>query len=195
MFRKYLLPLVALAGVAFGIYVAIRGARTLPPAPPVSEAPQPPYRTFVAGSGIVEASTENIAIGTPIAGIVAKIYAEVGGPVKAGDPLFTIDDRAQAALVAVKKAAVKVAQTQLDHAKYQENLGEELTQKKVLSIEDYDTRHQAVQTAEAQLAQADADLMAATTDLDRLTVRAPVDGQVMQVNTPPTESRGLQAGD
>lgn len=122
MFRKYILPLVALAGVAFAIYVAIQGARTLPPAPLVSEAPHPPYRAFVAGSGIVEANTENIAIGTHIAGIVSKLYVEVGSQVMAGDPLFTIDDRAQAALVTVKRAAVKVAQTQLDHAKYQERL-------------------------------------------------------------------------
>src|SRR5690349_18647978 len=112
MIRKYLLPLVALAGVLFAVYVALKGGRTHPPAPPVSDAPQPPYVTFVAGSGLIEANTENIAIGTPIAGIVSTLHVQIGSYVKAGDPLFTIDDRAQAALVAVKRAAAQVAETQ-----------------------------------------------------------------------------------
>jgi HlyD family secretion protein len=181
MIRKFVLPFLALAGAGLGILAAVRSASTLVPNPMVSDAPTPPYQTFVAGAGMVEANTENIAIGTQIAGIVAKIYVDIGGEVKTGDPLFTIDDRAQAALVAVKKAVVKVAQTQLDHAKYQENLGAELTEKKVLSVEDQDTRHQTVQTVEAQLVQAQADLLAVITDLERLTVRAPVDGQIMQL--------------
>lgn len=181
MFRKYILPLFAIAGVAVAVYVAIQGARTTPPAAPVSEAPNPPYREFVAGSGLVEANTENIAVGTHIAGIVSKIHVQVGLQVKAGDPLFTIDDRAQRALVSVKKAAVKVAQTQLGRARYQETLGEDLSEKKVVSVEVRDMRRLDVQTAEAQLAQADADLAAATTDLDRLTVRAPADGQILQL--------------
>src|SRR5579859_5278698 len=93
MFRKYIVPLVALAGVAFAIFTVIRGDKTRPPVPPVSDAAQSPYPSSVAGSGIVEASTENISIGTQIAGIVAKIFVEIGSNVKAGDPLFEIDDR------------------------------------------------------------------------------------------------------
>jgi RND family efflux transporter MFP subunit len=183
MFRKYILPLIAFAGISLAILVASRANKTLPPAPPVSAAPQPPYHAFVAGAGIIEASTENIAIGTQIAGIVSKIYVQIGSHVKQGDPLFTIDDRAQRALVAVKTAAVQVAEAQLAHAKYELDLGEGLTQKRVLSFQDRETRRNAAQTAEAQLAQTKAELESATTDLDRLTVCAPVDGQVLQLKT------------
>jgi len=66
MFRKYILPLLALAGVGVGIFAAIRETRTTPPAQPVSQAPQPPFQSFVAGAGIVQASSENISIGTQI---------------------------------------------------------------------------------------------------------------------------------
>jgi len=183
MFRKYILPLVAVAGVAYGIYVAIMGARTIPPAQPISEAPDSPYRKFVAGSGIIEASTENIAIGTPLAGIILRIYVKVGDTVKTGAPLFTIDDRAQTQLVGLKSAAVRVAQTQLDHAKYEDSIGEELVAKKVISVEDRTTRHHTALTAEAQFQLAQADMVAAITDLERLTVLAPVDGQILQVKT------------
>ena len=181
MFRKYILPLLALVGVGVGILAAVRSAKITPPALPVSDAPQPPYQTFVAGAGIVEASTENIAVGTQISGIVSKIYVQIGSNVKAGDPLFTIDDRAQRVLVSSRQAAVQVAEAQLADAKYELNLAEILAAKNITSIEERDKDRFTTQIAEAQLAQARADLKSAETDLDRLTVRAPVDGQVLQL--------------
>jgi RND family efflux transporter MFP subunit len=135
----------------------------------------------VAGAGLVEANTENIAIGTQIAGIVSKIYVQIGSQVKAGDPLFTIDDRAQRALIATDTAAVAAAKAQMEQAKYELKLGDELVQKKVISLEDLQTRQNAARTAEAQFVQAQANLDAAKTDLERLTVRAPLDGQVLQL--------------
>ena len=85
MFRKYFLPIVAITGVALAIIVSARSNKTRPPAAAVSAAPQPPYESFVAGSGIIEANTENIAIGTQLPGIVSKLYVHVGSTVRAGD--------------------------------------------------------------------------------------------------------------
>jgi HlyD family secretion protein len=181
MFRKYVLSALAVVGVALGILAAVRSAHTLAPTPMVSEPPAPPYQTFVAGAGLVEANTENIAIGTQIAGIVSKIYVRIGSQVKAGDPLFTIDDRAQHALIATDTAAVAAAKAQMEQAKYELKLGEELVQKKVISLEDLQTRQNTARTAEAQFLQVQSNLEAAKTDLDRLTVRAPLDGQVLQL--------------
>jgi len=181
MFRKYILPAIALVGIFIAMLVASHANKTLPPAKPVSEAPQPPYETLIAGAGITEANTENIAIGTQIAGIVSKIYVQIGSYVKAGDPLFTIDDRAQRALIATDTAAVNATHAQMDQAKYELKLGNELIAKKVISQEDLETRVHAADTAEAQYLQAQANLEAAKTDLDRLTIRAPYDGQVMQL--------------
>jgi RND family efflux transporter MFP subunit len=182
MFRKYILPLLALAGVGVGILAAVRDTEKTPPAQPVSQAPQPPFQSFVAGAGIVQASSENISIGTQIAGIVSKLYVQVGSQVKAGDPLFTIDDRAQRAQVAIQEATVRVAEADLGNAKYELTIAEGLAEKHVMTIEDRDTRRFTAQKAEATLAQARANLHSAQTDLERLTVHAPVDGQVMQLN-------------
>jgi HlyD family secretion protein len=181
MFRKYILPVIALAGVVIAVVVASRANKTLPAANAVSQAPQPPYQTVVAGAGITEANTENIAIGTQIAGIVSKISVQVGSHVRAGDPLFTIDDRAQRALIATDTAAVNATHSQLEQAKYELKLGNQLIAKRVISEEDLETRTHAADTAEAQYLQAQANLEAAKTDLDRLTVRAPVAGQIMQL--------------
>jgi RND family efflux transporter MFP subunit len=181
MVRKYVLSALAIVGVALGILAAVRSARTLAPTPMISEPPAPPYQTFVAGAGLVEASTENIAIGTQIAGIVSKIYVQVGSQVKTGQPLFTIDDRAQRALIATDTAAVASAKAQMEQAEYELRLGQGLVQKKVISLEDLQTRQNTARTVEAQFVQSQANLEAAKTDLDRLTVRAPLDGQVLQL--------------
>jgi HlyD family secretion protein len=181
MIRKYLLPGLALAGIILGIYVASSGAKKVPPAAPVSAAPQSPFKEFVAGSGIIEASTENIAIGTTVPGIVARIYVGTGSRVKAGDPLFTIDDRSQLAEVVLREAAVKVAEAQLADAQESLAFNETLVGKSAVSVEETAKRRHAVRIAEAMRAQAVAQLTLAATELDRLTVRAPVDGQVLQL--------------
>ncbi len=180
MLRKYLLPLVALAGVAFAIFTVLWGDKPRPPVPPVSDAPQSPYRSSVAGSGIVEASTENISIGTQIAGIVSGIYAEVGANVKGGDPLFKIDDRPLLAELHIRRATVQIAEAQLADAQYELALAKSLSVERIASVEDRDRKRFAAQKAEAQVAQAKAQLESTETELDRLTVRAPLDGQVLQ---------------
>src|SRR5215510_7396024 len=108
MIRKYIIPILAVIGVGFGIATVVSGNKVVPPAPPVAAPSQAPYATFVAGSGLVEASTENIAIGTEIAGVASKIYVGIGSRVKASDPLFTIDDRAAPPPLARRQAGVQV---------------------------------------------------------------------------------------
>lgn len=181
MIRKYLFPLVAIMGVGIGVYAAMKSAQVSPPTPPVSEPARPPFQTFVAGAGIVEANTENIAIGTQLPGIVSNIYVQIGSKVKKGDPLFTIDDRATRATLATQQAAVQVAEAQLATAKNDFTRASNVPGAGAVSTEEIDQRRYAAQIAEAQLAQARAQVEATQTDLDRLTVRAPVNGQVMQL--------------
>jgi HlyD family secretion protein len=187
MIRRYVIPILALAGVGFGVATVLNGNKVVPPALPVADPSQAPYATFVAGSGIVEASTENIAIGTEIAGVVSKIHVEIGSRVNAGDPLFTIDDRAARAELAQRQAGVQVAVATVAQATNQLALAESLTDRRALSVQELTSRRDAVAVAEAKLEQARADFQVAQTNLERLTVRAPVDGQVMQLKVRPGE--------
>jgi RND family efflux transporter MFP subunit len=185
--RKIVLPLLAIVGLGIAIFTVVSGSKATMPAPAVADPAQSPYHAFVAGSGIVEASTENIAIGTQLPGIVAKIYVQIGSLVKAGDPLFTIDDRAQHAELTTRQASIQVAEAQLADSRNQFSLAQSITDKRAMSVEELDKRRFAVQKAEAQLTQARAELSSIETDLDRLTVRAPVDGQVLQLKVHPGE--------
>ncbi len=186
MLQKTLLPFLALAGLAVGIYVAMSGSKTVTPAAPVSEAPHSPYPEFVAGAAIVEASTENISIGTNFPGIVSQLHVAVGSQVKAGDPLFLIDDRAAAAELALRQAAVKVAEAQLKDAADNLEFYEKIDKDSV-TAEDVTKRRNTRLIAEAQLELARAQLKVASTEMERLTVRAPVGGQVLQLKVHPGE--------
>ena len=181
MIRKYFLPILALAGVLFAVNVVIKGSKTPPPAVPVAEPPVAPYQTFVAGSGIIEANTENIAVGTQVAGVVTKINVAIGSHVQAGAELFTIDSRAARATLAQRQAAVDVAGAEVAQAANQLSFVESISDKRAVSVQELTTRRDAVAVAKAHAAAARADLLAAQTDLDRLIVRAPVDGEVLQL--------------
>jgi multidrug resistance efflux pump len=83
----------------------------------VTQPPPAPYASYVAGAGLVEAATENIAIGTGVGGTVTDVFVKVGDRVKAGDPLFRVRDKTLRAELASQQAALRTAQAQLDKLK------------------------------------------------------------------------------
>jgi RND family efflux transporter MFP subunit len=187
MIRKVVVPVLALAGLALAAFSVVSGSRALPPAPPVAPPAASPWDTFVAGAGIVESSTENIAVGTPIAGIVTRVNVAVGSLVRTGDPLFEIDDRSLEAERGVREAELAVARAALADARNQLALAEAVRDRRAISVEERDRRRFAVRLTEARLAQAEAGLAATQTSLDMLVVRAPVDGEVLRLNVRPGE--------
>lgn len=109
MIRAFLIPLIAIAGILFAVIIVVRSSQPKPPSIPVVMPPTSPFTSRVAGSGIIEANSENIAIGTPIAGTVEKVDVRVGDHVKAGDVLFVLDSRDQNSQLVVKKAELESA--------------------------------------------------------------------------------------
>src|ERR1700738_5684579 len=110
MIGKYLFPVVAIIGLVVAISTVIQGNQTTPLVEPAVQSAQVPFASYVAGAGMIEASTENIAIGTPVSGIVAAIYVTWGDRVNAGEPLFKIDDRDLQGQLLVAVAKVKEAE-------------------------------------------------------------------------------------
>ncbi len=78
-----------------------------------------PYRSFIAGTGIVEAGSKNITIGAQVAGVVKKVYVQSGDKIKKGQLLFSIDDSKERANIAVLKASIQSALARLKSAKDQ----------------------------------------------------------------------------
>jgi len=201
MIRKYVLPLFALGLLVFAVVHALTIQRPEQETPPPVPPPLSPFGDTVAGAGMVEPSTEasstsNIAIGSQLAGAVARVLVRMGQEVKAGDVLFELDRRQteadlkfREANVPVSEAQVEVAQAALRQVNDQYERARKLIGSGAIAQEDFVTAEQAYQSARAQLALAKANVLQSKaqveqtkTTLDLLQVRAPVNGTILQVN-------------
>jgi len=185
--RKYVLPLLAVAGLAAGVASVAASNKPKPVSQPVAQPARAPFPTFVAGAGIIEASTENIAVGTPVSGIVTKIHVKIGDQVQAGDPLFEIDHRDLDANLLLAEAHVKQAEANLAQARNQLRLAESVPDKRAISIEELDNRRGTVVIDEAALTAAKAEVEQNQMEIRRRTVRALLPGQILQIKTRPGE--------
>jgi multidrug resistance efflux pump len=248
--RSQILVFVLAAGL-FGLAVfhVVRASQVLPAPPPPAEPARTPFARTIAGAGLVEAEGENIAVGSALAGVVLEVYVPVdavGQQVKAGTPLFRVDDRHLRAQLEYQEAALASARAQLAkmdqqprpeelppsaakvrvaqaNVALQHDLAERaqvLGSSAAMSREDVNQRSLGLEVARQQLAQAEAEdrllragaweadkavsraavAMAAAqvkqtqTEIERALVRAPVDGQVLQVNVRPGEYVGNPPG-
>ena len=195
---RYGTIVAALVGVAAILGIArLQAERQMPPAgdPPLLPAAKP-YAQSVSATGILEALSENVSIGVPQAGLVAEVKVKVNEPVKTGDVLFRLDDRdlraqevSAKARLEVARANIAVSEAQLGKTQSQLARLSAVSDPRAVSVEDLENRRQDVAVVTAQLDYARAgvsavegELKSLTLLIDRLTVRAPRDGTVIQVN-------------
>jgi HlyD family secretion protein len=240
MLLKYGLPIAAAICLAFAVYHVVRTAGEPLPLPGNVTAPGSPA---LAVTGIIEARTGNIAVASPVPGIVAQVMVEVGQHVSAGAPLFRLDDRSLLAELRIREAKLSAAQAQLARleqmpradevassaagigearahlATQQAKLdrGQQLHKDKLISLHEVEQLKQAVVAAQEQLARiqandrllragaweadkaiarsavAEAEALVAQgkTELNKLTVCAPVEATVLQVNVHAGEGIGV----
>jgi multidrug efflux pump subunit AcrA (membrane-fusion protein) len=193
--KRFLLPLIGILAAGGATYSIAKTTphreRTDPPSqPPVSE-----FHDTIAAVGVIEASTENIAIGTPLSGIVPKVFVGAGDAVRAGDPLFELDTRQLRAEIEVRRQAravagsrARVVDARLDDLRRQLGFAEQVKDKRAISSEEISRRRSAVATAEAEQAEAlaqvgaaEAQIRATAVEIERSTVRSPIDAEVLQV--------------
>jgi multidrug resistance efflux pump len=211
MIRKYLLPFLAIVGLGAAIYMVIQGNRTVSVVPLVVQSAQAPFTSSIFGPGIVEASSENIAIGTPVSGIVTAIYVKWGDRVKAGAPLFKVDTRDLEAQLLPANAKVKEMEAQLLPATAKVNeaeataakaenrlkVGEGLEPGVSISAEEMSNRRfdtgidkATVGSAQAQVEQIKSQITSAKAQVAQIerevevrTIRAPISGRILQMKT------------
>lgn len=194
--KVYFSVIIALLGLAGGLAFSFtKGDQPPPPSNHLSSPPATPYTQSVSGTGIVEANTRNIAVGSFVSGIVSDLLVNEGDKVKVGDILFVIDKlTAKADLemrkkeVASNEAALASANTQLADAKDLLARYDGLKSGVGISTSDKERQKFAVRKAQAQVEQARAGLASskavldsAKVLLDQHTVYSPIDGEVLKV--------------
>jgi HlyD family secretion protein len=196
---RAVLPLTALGLFVFAVSTVIQPPRSRadPPTQPASSG----FGATLAGTGVVEPRSEMIAVATELPGVVRSVSVAPGERVSAGQTLFTLDARAAAAGLAAARAdaasalaAAAAAEVVLADERQRLSLFEQVDDPRALSADEIERRRFAVRRAAAALDQARAQARAAQamagvrqTDLDRLTVTAPIDGRVYRVNVRPGE--------
>jgi len=193
MITRYFLPILALIGIIFGVRTVVLGSKSPTPAAPVVEPSHSPFSAAVAGAGIVEASSENIAIATPTGGVVTHVFVAVGDRVSAGDALFKLDDRELRADLLVQNGGLAVAKARLADARNQYAMYQAVADQRAVSTDELTRRKFGVTVAEATVLQAESLVQASETKLERLTVRAPIGGRLLQVKVRVGEFAPAQA--
>jgi HlyD family secretion protein len=200
---------LAMAGIVGMIFLVRQLSKTPPAPPPPVEPARSPYASDVAATGIIEASRENVKIAAPKGGLVQKVFVKVDSTVKQGDPLLLLDDRETRAQLATMQAQVAAMKASLDSEKVlmadaddQFKRTDTLEKQNVASVDERTRKQFSLQSMQARVAKIAADLESAQaqvqlaqTELDILTVRAPRDGTILQLNVREGEYAGTTPTD
>jgi HlyD family secretion protein len=198
-FSRQVLPVVAIVGMLFAAIFIAFGLPDRALSEPAREPARAPAaladKARVAGSGVVEPSSELIQIGSALPGLVTRVAVEPGDRVGQGQVLFTVDDRAARAQLREAEAAIAAARAGISEAQSARNTaGRQLalyrnvadpaavSRAEVIRAEgDATAAGERLRLTQAQLQSAQARANSARTEIGRLTVRAPRAGEILSV--------------
>lgn len=211
-FSRKLLPVIALIGLILAALFIWNGLPDRSMSDPEQEPPRATGELAnsarVAGAGLVEPSSELVDIGSALSGIVTDLRVRAGDFVEKGQVLFTVDDRAiraslneSNAAIAEARASINEAQTARRTAQRQLDLYRQVedaaavSRSEVIQAEgEASAANSRLRLAESRLTAAQARASTARTELGRLTVRAPMAGEILEVNIRPGEFVSTQGG-
>lgn len=121
---------------------------------------------------------QDVEIRPKVSGFITKINVQEGQAVKKGQVLFVIDNVTFEAAVRQAKAAVNSAKAQLNTAKLTYENSKKLYENKVIGDFELQSAQNSYESAEAALAQAEANYVSAKQNLDFCYVTSPADGVV-----------------
>lgn len=166
------------------ILVALVNATTSkPPVPPPLSVPaENPFSRGIGASGIIEAIRENTNVGVPLPGLVMELPVKVWDKVNPGDVLIKLDDREVRAQLITQQTELALREAELARARRQHDSLAKLNTVAV-AREDIAIKADDVLVAEAALANARAAIRQTHELLERYVMRAPIGGNILQVNT------------
>ncbi|MBX7484138.1 efflux RND transporter periplasmic adaptor subunit [Qipengyuania qiaonensis] len=199
-FSRQILPIIAVIGLIAAAAFILAGLPDRELSEPEREPPRAPEalanEARVAGSGVVEPSSETIQIGSALSGLITDLLVQPGDRVGEGQVLFTVDDRAARAQLREANAAIAEARASIAEARTaQATAARQLTlyrnvddpaavsRSEVIRAEgEASAARERRKLAEARLQAAQARAGSAQTEIGRLTVRAPIAGEILAVN-------------
>lgn len=173
---------LAILGILIAVIFSLITEKRTPPALPTQEPSFSPFASYISASGIVESIDKNIDLGVPEEGIVTELWVKVGDKIQKGSPLFKVDTRSLDAELLVNETNAEVAQA--DYQKQKDRLERYLSIKdpRAISQDELQNLRNDVKIANAKLAQAQAQTKKTKELIERMTVRSPIEGTVLELN-------------
>jgi len=209
---RQVLPIAAVVGLIIAVLFILIGLPDRELSAPAKDPPRAPAaladKARVAGAGVVEPSSETIQIGSALSGLVPRLEGQPGDRVGAGQVLFTVDDRAAVAGLREAEAAIAQARATIAEASAARSTAARqlalyrsvddaaaVSRAEVIRAEgDASSAGERLSLARAQLLAAQARANVARTEIGRLTVRAPIAGEILAVNIRKGEFVSTQGG-
>ncbi|HVJ79947.1 MAG TPA: efflux RND transporter periplasmic adaptor subunit, partial [Planctomycetia bacterium] len=176
---------LAALGLALAPLLALGGCRPPRPAPPAPPTPavsvifpvMQPVQNYYEYNGYLEA-VETVEVRARVHGFLKEVRFREGEEVKQGDLLFNIDQREYVTGTRKAEADRLKANAELKRAKLDADRAKQLLATRAGSVEEYEQRVAAAETAAAVVMQAEAAIDTAKIQLGYTEIRAPIDGQI-----------------
>ena len=151
-----------------------------PPALPVLQVDKLPATTWQEYSASLEGRM-NVEIRPQVDGYLEKIYVEEGAYVRAGQPLFKINDRVYQEQLSNAKASLHAALANLSRAQVEVDRLTPLVKNNVVSEVQLKTAQAAYEAAQAAVSQAQASVSSAQINVGYTLITAPVNGYIGRI--------------
>jgi HlyD family secretion protein len=182
MKKKWLL--IAGAGVILIVFIilALRSSGVKRTKVTVELAPKGDITSIVTATGKVKAQAD-IEISADVMGRIEQLPIEEGDFVKKGQLLVKIDDKSRRMDVAQARGSLLSAESAYDKARIDLERERQLFERNLSSQAKLDIADNAFEQAEAQVQVYQASLDRALDQLDKCTIRSPMDGIVTALNS------------
>ncbi|MBI3237012.1 MAG: efflux RND transporter periplasmic adaptor subunit [Chlamydiales bacterium] len=180
--KTYVLPSLAVLGACIALIVVFWTQKQLPVPPILFPPAESPYKKSIAGYGVIEASSENVSVGSPFSEIVTKIYVNEGDLIQKGDLLFELDLRSFIAQKNAAQARLHASLVSLEDTKVQFSFYERIEDERAVSETDYQKALFNLLEAQERVRVSKAQILEVEANIERSMIRSPVDGEVLQVN-------------
>ena len=174
---------VAAAGacVAFLLVAGLgTGEAAAQAGPPAVTVAKPVVREIVEDDDFVGRfeAVDSVELRSRVGGYLEKVHFTDGALVKAGDLLFTIDQRPFQTALDQAKSQLVVANTLVDFTKAQFERAETLVTRGSIPVSTLDDRRREYLAAQANVNGAQAAVTRAELDMEYTEIRAPLDGRI-----------------
>jgi membrane fusion protein (multidrug efflux system) len=173
--------IIILGFIALFIYSCSSSPAAPPPPPP----PSLPVATIVTGTDTTyqeyPASVEgtvNVEVRPQVSGALDKVFVDEGSFVKAGQPLFKINDQPYRASLNNALASLHATESAAANAQLEVDKLTPLVQNKVVSDYQLKTAKATYEVAKANIEQAKANVSTAQINLGYTLIKAPVSGYI-----------------